>query len=491
MLISTKACIYKKGHIILRSLIYKDTSTLDVNELIKKADGCFVDYKSKSSEERASFLCKIAHQLELNRPVLLQTAQSETNLGIPRLEAELIRTIIQLKEFAKLAKMELWKDYSSEKEDIHRHPIPKPAMFRQNVPIGPVAVIGACNFPFAISVVGTDTAGALAVGCPVIVKSHPRHPKTCELQNKAVKNAVKEAGMPDGCFSMIHGENHNVTSQLVAHPKVSCVAFTGSLKGGTALAKIVSERPKPIPFHAEMGSLNPVFALPSAVAGNSESFTKSFVNAVNLFAGQMCTKPGALILLSESVDEDFRRNLISAISNHECLPLLNNDVFNNFNHTNEKLRKRLSLIVKNDNKNKIHPLMAEIRVFQITAKEFLNNEELRMESFGPSSLLVIADNFAEMMEIAHQLQGSLTGTIHASKEDDSKIRELLPVLTSKVGRILWNGFPPGVIPGPATHHGGPWPSTTDARFTSIGVQGYKRFVRPVCWQGFPDSSGMS
>ena len=162
-------------------------------------------------------------------------------------------------------------------------------MFRQNVPIGPVAIIGACKFPCAISVVGTDTAGALAVGCPVIVKSHPRHPQTCELQNKAVKIAIQESGMPEGCFSLIHGENHAITRQLVAHPKVCCVAFTGSLKGGKALAKVVAERPKPIPFHAEMGSLNPVFALPSALANNSDHFAKGFIAAVNLFAGQMCT----------------------------------------------------------------------------------------------------------------------------------------------------------------------------------------------------------
>ena len=473
------------------SLTFEDTSAKEVNEIIDRAHECFLDFKKKSSKQKANFLTNIAQQLESIQSDLLETAQNETNLGIPRLESELIRTINQLKGFASLAEHESWKDHSSEAEDINRDPIPKPAMFRQNVPIGPVAVIGACNFPFAISVVGTDTAGALAVGCPVIVKSHPRHPQTCELQNKAVKIAIQESGMPEGCFSLIHGENHAITRQLVAHPKVCCVAFTGSLKGGKALAKVVAERPRPIPFHAEMGSLNPVFALPSALANSSDHFAKGFIAAVNLFAGQMCTKPGALIILDESFHTDLRKDLISAIARHECLPLLNKDVFDNYKQTVETLEKRVNLIGKSENKNKTHPLQAEIQIFEISAKEFLNEEELHTESFGPSSLVVVAENFTEMMEVAHRMEGSLTGTIHAEKEDEKAARELLPVLTSKVGRILWNGFPPGVIPGPATHHGGPWPATTDSRFTSIGIQGYKRFVRPVCWQGFPQLSGMS
>ena len=205
----------------------------------------------------------------------------------------------------------------------------------------------------------------------------------------------------------------------------------------------------------------------------------------------MCTKPGALIILAESFNENFRKNLISAISSNECLPLLNKDVFQNYNHSVATLKKRVRLIGKSQFLNETHPLKAPIQVFQITAKEFLQDEKLQTESFGPSSLIVVAEDFMEMMEIAHHLEGSLTGTIHAGDQDQKETRELLPVLTSKVGRILWNGFPPGVIPGPATHHGGPWPSTTDSRFTSIGIQGYKRFVRPVCWQGFPESSGMS
>ncbi|MEC7802898.1 MAG: aldehyde dehydrogenase (NADP(+)) [Verrucomicrobiota bacterium] len=473
------------------SSIYEDTGTSEIDEVIDMANDSFFAFKNKLSKQRANFLYQIAQQLERIQSDLLETAQSETNLGMPRLETELIRTIDQLKEFARLAENNSWKDFIYEAEDINRDPIPKPAMFRNNVPLGPVAVIGACNFPFAISVVGTDTAGALAVGCPVIVKSHPGHPQTCELQGKAVKIAIKEAEMPNGCFALIHGENYEVARQLVAHPKICCVAFTGSLRGGKALAKVVSERQKPIPFHAEMGSLNPVFALPSALSDNSDSFAKGFINAINLFAGQMCTKPGALIILAESFNENFRKNLISAISSNECLPLLNKDVFQNYNHSVGTLKKRVRLIGKSQFLNETHPLKAHIQVFQITAKEFLQDEELQTESFGPSSLIVVAEDFMEMMEIAHHLEGSLTGTIHAGDKDQKETRELLPVLTSKVGRILWNGFPPGVIPGPATHHGGPWPSTTDSRFTSIGIQGYKRFVRPVCWQGFPESSGMS
>ena len=221
----------------MSSLTYEDTSAKEVNEIIDRANECFLDFKKKSSKQKANFLTNIAQQLESIQSDLLETAQNETNLGIPRLESELIRTINQLKEFASLAEHESWKDHSSEAEDINRDPIPKPAMFRQNVPIGPVAVIGACNFPFAISVVGTDTAGALAVGCPVIVKSHPRHPQTCELQNKAVKIAMQESGMPEGCFSLIHGENH-ASNQTVGRTSQSLLcSFHRITKGRKSTGK--------------------------------------------------------------------------------------------------------------------------------------------------------------------------------------------------------------------------------------------------------------
>ena len=469
---------------------YSDTTPEKVDKAITEADYCFLEFKRKSSQQKANFLNQIASQVENMRFVLLETAQLETNLGIPRLEAELTRTVNQIREFSRLAELESWKDYSFEKEDASRLPSPKPAMVRQNVPIGPVAVIGACNFPFAISVVGTDTSSALAVGCPVVVKSHPKHPKTCALQGEAVKIAIQETGMPDGCFSLIHGENHAITRQLVAHPKICCVAFTGSLQGGKALSKVVSEREKPIPFHAEMGSLNPVFALPSALSDNSTNFAQGYIDAVNLFAGQMCTKPGALIILSESFTEIFREKLISAIDSHECLPMLNKNVFENFKQSVLFLEKRLRRAGKSYPQKGKNGIKAEVQVFQISAKEFIENGELRVESFGPSSLIVLAKTFEEMLEVARQIEGSLTGTILVGKGDESKLQDLLPILTSKVGRILWNGFPPGVIPGHATHHGGPWPATSDSRFTSIGIQGYKRFVRPLCKQGFPMSSGM-
>ena len=474
----------------MNSPSYADASPELVDQLITEADYCFLEFKRKSSTQKANFLNQIALQIENMRLVLLETAQLETNLSIPRLEAELTRTVNQIKEFSRLAELESWKDHSLEKEEPNRIPLPKSAMFRQNVPIGPVAVIGACNFPFAISVVGTDTASALAVGCPVVVKSHPKHPKTCALQGKAVKIAIQEAGMPDGCFSLIHGENHAITRQIVAHPKISCVAFTGSLQGGKALSKVVAERPEPIPFHAEMGSLNPVFALPSTLSDNSYNFAQGYIDAVNLFAGQMCTKPGALIILAESFTEIFRKNLISAISSHQCLPMLNKDVFENFEQSVAFLKKRLRLVGKSNIQQGKNGIKAEVQVFQISAKEFIENENLRVESFGPSSLTVIAEKFEEMLEVARRIEGSLTGTIHVGKGDEPKLQDLLPILTSKVGRILWNGFPPGVIPGHATHHGGPWPATTDSRFTSIGIQGYKRFVRPLCKQGFPSSPGM-
>jgi alpha-ketoglutaric semialdehyde dehydrogenase len=468
---------------------FPDATFECIDQTLKSAHSCFIEFSKKKAGQRANFLRRIADNLQKHRNSVIETAEKETSLGLVRLKREFSRTIDQIRLFGTLAQKDEWKDMSTEVAEPHRTPIAKPEMYKVNHPIGPVVVIGACNFPLAISVVGTDTTSALAVGCPVVVKSHPRHAKTCQLLADLVNEAKRESNMPEGCFHLVHGESHVVSTALVSHPKTACVAFTGSLQGGQALYKVANSRPSPIPFHAEMGSLNPVFALPFALKEKEDKIVSAYIDAVNLFAGQMCTKPGALIILEESFDEIFEQSLLDSVLKNESLPMLNSDVFQNYEKTSLDLAQSLEIIAQSEVQSSTPK--GKIRIFKTMAKDFLTRPELKAEAFGPASILVIARDFTEMLTVAESMEGSLTGSMLVSENDKKEASALFPILESKVGRILWNGFPPGVIPGIATHHGGPWPATTDSRYTSIGIQGYKRFVRPICKQGFYDLRGMS
>ena len=323
----------------------------------------------------------------------------------------------------------------------------------------------------------------------MVVKSHPRHAQTCQLLADLVNKAKRESNMPDGCFHLVHGESHGVSTALVSHPKTACVAFTGSLQGGQALYKVANSRPSPIPFHAEMGSINPVFGLPSALRENGEKLIGSYIDAVNLFCGQMCTKPGALIILEESFDEIFEQSLLDSVLKNESLPMLNSDVLQNYEKTSLDLAQSLEIIAQSEIQS--NNTKGKIRIFKTMAKDFLTRPELKAEAFGPASIVIIAREFNEMLAVAKSMEGSLTASMLVTENDKQEASVLFPILESKVGRILWNSFPPGVVPGIATHHGGPWPATSDSRYTSIGIQGYKRFIRPICKQGFSDLRGVS
>ena len=468
---------------------FPDATSDYIDQTLESAHSCFIEFSKKKAKQRADFLRQIADNLETHRNAVIETAEQETSLGLVRLEGECSRTIDQIRCFATLAEKEEWKEISTEVAEPDRTPIPKPEMHKANHPIGPVVVIGACNFPLAISVVGTDTTSALAVGCPVVVKSHPRHAKTCQLLADLVNQAKRESNMPDGCFHLVHGESHSVSTALVSHPKTACVAFTGSLQGGQALYKAANSRPSPIPFHAEMGSLNPVFALPFALKEKGDKLVNAYIDAVNLFAGQMCTKPGALIILEESFDEIFEQSLLDSVLKKESLNMLNSDVLQSYEKTSLDLAQSLEIIAQSEVQS--NNTKGKIRIFKTMAKDFLTQPELKAEAFGPASIVIIARDFTEMLTVADSMEGSLTGSMFVSENDKQEASALFPILESKVGRILWNGFPPGVMPGIATHHGGPWPATTDSRYTSIGIQGYKRFIRPICKQGFSDLRGVS
>jgi 2,5-dioxopentanoate dehydrogenase len=450
-------------------------ATLDeVDQAVVRADGCFTIFRKSSGFTRSTFLLQIKEELQKDQAEIIDSADQETALGKERLSMEFQRALGEIENFSKICAKESWLQ-----------PIPGTKTIGKKreikmLPLGPVAVIGACNFPLAISVVGTDTISALMVGCPVVVKSHPGHPKTCEKLADAVRRAIKITKMPNDCFQLFHGEKNEVTQCLVRHPLISAIAFTGSLAGGSALHGINQERTHPVPFYAEMGSLNPLFALPCLLHSNCKKFAQGFVQAVNLYAGQMCTKPGALFILKSSLTNDFTDALQAATENQIALPMLNAEVHANYEYTCLQLEKEIQLLCSSGNQPSGNN--GEIKIFTMDGKRFLKSKHLRAEAFGPSSLLVVAEDENQLLRIAKSLDGSLTASLHSTEEDHLLRQKILPVLESKVGRLLHNGFPPGVVPGKATHHGGPWPSTTDSRFTSIGDHGYQRFLRPLLRQ---------
>ena len=464
---------------------YPDASPQEIDEAMIRAWACFPCFRKQPGKERGKLLRAIAKHLTKEKKRLVLIAEAETSLGHDRLEFELKRTIAELVLFADLAENGKWKEHREEKAEPDRKPIPKPGMHTENVPIGPVIVVGACNFPFAISVVGTDTASALAVGCPVVVKAHPDHARTCQSLADLVKKSLKETGMPTRAFQLVHGIKHSVTRALVEHPRASGVAFTGSLEGGKALYELASQRPTPIPFHAEMGSLNPVFVLPHALEKKGKDLAKAFVSAVNLFSGQMCTKPGLLILIEGPGVDPFLEWIRQAIQQTQSKRMLNRTVFKNYHSITCELASALDLVGSNHEDTNENERLASCRIFETKAVKFINNRNLRTEAFGPTSIIVRCQNEYELLEIGRAMEGSLTGTVHAHDEDKELAKRLFPLVESRVGRLLWEGFPPGVVPGIATHHGGPWPAATDSRHTSIGLFAYRRFVRPLCRQGFP------
>ncbi len=452
---------------------YPDASPEEINQAMNHAMESFPRFRRLPGSKRAQLLFEIRKELCKHKDTIISTANQETSLGEVRLTMEFNRTISEIERFAKLCEQNIWGNF---KDNLKPKNI---ACEIEMLPVGPVVVIGACNFPLAISVVGTDTMSALMVGCPVVVKSHPGHPKTCEILASTVFRAIEKTQSPKHCFCLLHGKKNAVAQTLVSHMHTKSVAFTGSLNGGKALYEGCQKRKKPIPFYGEMGSLNPLFILPGILRANTPKLADDFLRAVNLFAGQMCTKPGAIFVLETSMSEEFIGSLQTATSQEVVLPMLSEEIQQNYIKTCRNLRNKMHLLSSSGPGKIKVPNPGIIQIFKMKGSDFLENPELRTEAFGPSSILVAVRDEDELLTIANSIEGSLTASIHSDASDHELASQLFPILGSKVGRLLHNGFPPGVVPGRATHHGGPWPATTDARFTSIGEESYKRFLRPL------------
>jgi len=460
----------------------------EIDAAATKAYNAFQEYKNFSGSKKADFLIAIAEEIEALGDELISTYTKESGLPEGRAKGERGRTMGQLKAFATLLKEGSWVEATIDTAQPEREPFPKLDIRKMLFPIGPIAVFGSSNFPFAFSTAGGDTASALAAGCPVIVKSHPMHAGTGELVSSAILKAADSTGMPDGVFSNLNSSGIEVGQQLVLHPKVKGVGFTGSIKGGTALYKLANERNEPIPVFAEMGSINPVVALPSALSENGTEWAKKYAGSITLGAGQFCTNPGLILGIKNTSLNQFIEVLGTEIEKLEPSCMLHPNIHNNFEKGKQELSTQDGTDVIASYETAVDPNYGQQKVLTVNGSDFLENPKLHQEVFGPFSIVVQCANANELTDILHQLEGQLTGTILGDASEIKTFEEVVDALQSRVGRIIFNGVPTGVEVCPSMLHGGPFPASTDSRFTSVGTSAIKRWVRPVSYQNWPQQS---
>jgi len=451
-----------------------------IDNAVAAAETALETYSELPPVKIAGFLERIADEIVALDDALIATAMAETALTTDRLSGERMRTVNQLRLFADVARKGEWKDVRVDAALPDRKPMRRPDLRRTLMPIGPVAVWAASNFPLAFSVAGGDTASALAAGCPVILKAHPGHPRTSALVASAIARAVEACALPPGVFSLIEGANPKVSLELVRHSGVKAGAFTGSLRAGRALFDAAAARPEPIPFFAEMGSANPVFLLAEALAQRGDAIAEGLAQSVNLGVGQFCTCPGLVVGIASRALDRLSEKLRVLFAHTREGTMLTPGIAAAYCDALAHIAKIDGIqVTSGEGKGTVATL------FETSAPTFLRNPELRHEVFGPSTILIRCDSHAEVEKVARSLEGSLTATLHGTEADLRAHPALLKILTRKAGRMIFNGFPTGVEVCAAMHHGGPYPSTTDPRFTSVGTAAIVRFARPICYQDFP------
>lgn len=463
-----------------------EATSSEIDRAVKKANEAFQDYRNISGKKRAEFLICIAEEIVALDKVLIERCMEETGLAEARLLNERQRTVNQINMFAALLNEGSWVDARIDAAQPDRKPLPKPDIRSMQKPLGPVGIFGASNFPFAYSVAGGDTASALAAGCTVVMKAHPAHPGTCELVGYAVIQAAKKCNMPDGIFSMVHGQSHRVGLEIVRHPLIKAIGFTGSFRGGKALFDEACARPEPIPVYAEMGSTNPVFILPGIIKEKRNEITRDLAASVTLGVGQFCTNPGLIFIQSESAKE-FSTTLSKLIEDTPAGVMLTEGIRDNFQHGANVLQTITGVKDIASGKKSDLGFSASANLFESDVKNFLSNPTLEEEVFGPSTLLITANEKNEILLAAKKLHGHLTATIHGTTEDLVQYQDLIHILEQKAGRLIINGYPTGVEVCDSIVHGGPFPATTDSRTTSVGTLAITRFSRPICYQNFPMS----
>jgi len=464
-------------------------TTQDVARAAELAAKAAPRFAATGPQERASFLRAIADELTADGTAIVERAQLETGLPRPRLEGELARTTGQLRLFAEVVEEGSWVDARIDEALPERKPLPRPDVRSMLRPLGPVAVFGASNFPLAFSVAGGDTASALAAGNPVIVKAHPAHPGTSGLAGRAIASAARKCDLPAGIFALLFDHGIEVGTALVQHPAIQAVAFTGSASGGQALMRLAAARPQPIPCYAEMGSTNPLFVLPGAMRERGADLAKGLQTSFTLGSGQFCTKPGLVFVPQREagVFLDALRGGVSALGAHGMLTPAIAERYNAA-VTHRRGHGNAEWIAGFEGAEAGDAATAGAAVFSVPLADFVTNHELEEEIFGPTTLLIHYGEPRDLVDVARRLHGHLTATIHGTEDDLREAAELVSVLETKVGRLLFNGYPTGVEVCSAMVHGGPFPATSDSRTTSVGTRAILRFARPVCYQDFPDAS---
>ncbi|PVB60570.1 aldehyde dehydrogenase (NADP(+)) [Labrenzia sp. 011] len=468
-----------------QSFDFSSGSVKDVDAACKAAEEAFWTYGYSSSEDRAKFLNAIADEIEARAEAITAIGTSETGLPEGRLQGERGRTTGQLRLFASHILKGDYLDLRHDEALPDRQPMPRPDLKLVQRPIGPVAVFGASNFPLAFSTAGGDTASALAAGCPVVVRGHPAHPGTGEIVADAIAAAVKSCGLHPGVFSFIQGNGYEVGQALVQHPLITAVGFTGSLRGGRALFDLCAQRPVPIPFFGELGSVNPMFVLPVALGARGEAIAKGWAGSLTMGAGQFCTNPGIVLVLDGPEADAFVDTSKAALSDIGAQTMLTDGIAEAFRSGSRKVSGATGvreLIGTSCETREAAPYL-----FETTGEAWLADEELGEEVFGPLGIVVRVKDKAQLLEIARGLVGQLTCTLQMDDGDTDLARGLLPILERKAGRVLANGFPTGVEVADAMVHGGPYPASTNFGATSVGTLAIRRFLRPVCYQNIPDA----
>jgi NADP-dependent aldehyde dehydrogenase len=463
------------------------TGAADVDAALELAEAACVEYRTTSGEARARFLEHIADEIVAIGDALIKRAHLETGLPEARLTGERARTVGQLRLFAHVVREGSWVDARIDTAIPDRQPLAKPDIRRMLMPIGPVVVFGSSNFPLAFSVAGGDTASALCTGNPVVVKAHSGHPGTSELVATAVGRAIEACGLPEGVFSMLHGAGEIIGTALVRHPLTRAAGFTGSRTAGRALFDAAASRPDPIPVFAEMSSVNPVFILPEAMRERGAAIAEGLKNSVTMGVGQFCTKPGLVFGLAGATFDVFQDALASRLAAVAPATMLHAGIAESYRAglAHASAVGGVTVVARPATAADTTRTHGEAVLARTDAATFANQPDLAEEVFGPFALLIAGSSMADLERAARDLDGQLTATVHGTPADLAAARTLVGILERKAGRLIINGYPTGVEVCPSMHHGGPYPATTDVRFTSVGTAALLRFVRPVCYQDFP------
>ena len=466
---------------------YRDHTLQEIDQVMQKAWEAFLVYRKISLLERADFMRMIASEIEGLGDELIEVAAAETHLKEARLRSERARTLMQLRSYGAAAEKGDWLEARIDHADNERNP-PKPEIRKMLIPLGPVVVFGASNFPFAYSTAGGDTACAFAAGCPVIVKAHPAHVQTSTLVAGAIGRAVQKSGLPEAVFTHVYGQSTEVGKALVMNRYTKAVGFTGSFQGGKALFDWANGREEPIPVFAEMGSINPVFLLPEKLKSSAASVAEMYAASITLGAGQFCTNPGIIFGIEGEDLDVFVNELAQRIRRSSPEKMLHTGIAKNYASKKKELFENGAAeeIAVAEEKAE-DELVGSATIASASAKAFLQNPLLHHEVFGPYSLIIRCRDLEEMNAAARASAGQLTATLMATEKDILQNQELVESVKNICGRLIMNSVPTGVEVCLSMHHGGPYPATTDSRFTSVGADGIKRFARPLSFQNWPDS----